>query len=127
MIRLPELWRLSVRVIYLVAVLLYATTSLISDYEYGRGIRTHDAAHFYRSANLFPLARERRSAPGYITIVRNDYAKADLIAAAARFDPNAADLWLGLLLARLNNHDDSGAYVAAMQLKRLAPDIVTIK
>ena len=124
--RLRALSRLSVRVTCLVAALVYTAASVTSDYEYGQGIRTRDAVHFYRSANLFPLARERRSAPGYVTIVRNDYAKADLIDQALRFDPNAADLWLGLLIARLKTGDEAKAVTAAYALRKLAPQVVTI-
>jgi len=127
MTQLPALWRLSVRVICLVAALAYTAASLMSDYEYGLGIRTHEATAFYRSANLFPLSRERRSAPGYITIVRSDHKHTDLIARAIQFDPNAADLWLGLLVMRLQENDGVGAYAAVLGLQKLAPKVVTIR
>ncbi len=113
-----------VRVFCLLAALLYTTASIWSDYDYGRGLRYGDAKDFYRAANLFPLSRERRSGPGYLTLMRHDYAHASIIVEAIRHDPNAADLYLGLMLLSLANGDNAAAYSAAMGLKRLRPQMV---
>ena len=113
------LLRQSVRVGYLLVALVYCTSSLLSDYEYGEGIRTGDATAFYKASNLFPLLRERRSAPGYVTSIRGDHKHIALIEDALRFDPNAADLWLSLMLMRLQEGNQPEAHKAAVALTRL--------
>ena len=113
--------RLSVRVLYLLAALVYIGASLTSDYEYAVGLRTKEATAFILSSNLFPLVRERRSAPGYLAMVQSDHVHIDWIEQALRFDPNAAHLWLGLIVMRLQEGNQAAANAAAAHLLPLLP------
>ena len=123
MSRFRALWRLAVRVGFLSLVLIYVATSLVSDYEYGMGLRTGEADHFYNASVLFPLNRDRRSGAGYIAILRQDTANTWRVTEALRHDPNAADLYFGLAQLRLKERDQQGYSAALTQLMKLTPGV----
>lgn len=117
------LLRLCALATYSGLVFLYVTLSFASDYQYGLGLRTHQAEPFFKAAKLFPLNRDRRSGPAYLTIIRQDYAHTDLIAQALKYDPHAADLYFGLAQLRLKQGDQQGYTVALTQLMKLTPGV----
>ena len=118
---LRQLWPLSVRVAFLLAVLIYVTTSLVSDYFYAQGIRQGGVTNFYKAAMLFPLSRDRRSGPAYYTIIHNDYDGLEFVREALHWDPNGADLLLGLVMLRATHGDKYND--AARELIRLVPSV----
>lgn len=120
---LRQLWPLSVRVIFLLAVVIYVTTSFASDYYYMLGMRQGGVVNFYKAAMLFPLSRDRRSGPGYYTILHGDYDHLEFVRQALRWDPNGADLLLGLVMMRAQHGDNYQD--AAMQLIKLVPSVAT--
>lgn len=115
------LW--SVRVGFLVGVLLYVACSFAADYDYAQGMRTHDPIYFDKAATLFPLMRDRRSGPAYLAIVQQDLRSVGKINEALRYDPNAADLYFGLTGMRLRLGDQQGYSAALTQLRKLTPGV----
>ena len=118
---LRQLWPLSVRVAFLLAVLIYVSTSFVSDYFYALGIRQGGVVNFYKAAMLFPLSRDRRSGPAYYTIIHNDYDRLEFVREALHWDPNGADLLLGLVMLRAQHGDNYND--AALELIRLVPSV----
>ena len=115
------LW--SLRVTCLAGAFLYIACSFASDYQYAQGMRTHEDVYILRAAALFPLMRDRRSGPAYLTILRHDLAHLDWITKALKDDPHAADLYFGLASMRLNVGDVTGYNVALTQLQKLTPGV----
>ncbi len=70
---------------------------------------------------LFPLHRDRRSGPAYYTILHGDYSNIEFVRQALRWDPNAADLLLGLVMLRAKHGDNYND--AAAELIRLVPSV----
>lgn len=70
---------------------------------------------------LFPLSRDRRSGPGYYTVIHNDYDRIEFVRQALRWDPNGADLVLGLVLLRARHGDNYND--AALELIKLVPSV----
>jgi predicted Zn-dependent protease len=103
--------------------MMYAVCSLLSDAEYGIGLRTGEFRYFVASSRLFPLIRTRRSAPGYAAIIGEDVAGIPWIEEALRHDPNAPDLWYGLARMQLKAGDEAGYSAAVKRLKELTPGL----
>ncbi len=112
-----------VRVTCLGGAILYAVLSFAADYEYGIGMRNHEAEYINRAAALFPLLRDRRSGPGYLAILNHDLSRISAIDRALKYDPHAADLYFGLAGMRLNVGDVTGYNVALTQLQKLTPGV----
>ena len=112
-----------VRVGCLGGAILYIACSFASDYQYGMGMRTHEAAYINRAAALFPLSRDRRSGPAYLAILTHDLTGIKTIEHAIKYDPHAADLYFGLTGMRLDVGDVTGYNVALTQLQKLTPGV----
>ena len=120
-------WGASLRLCALAAYaatgLLFAATSLVSDWEYGQGMRRQEIEPFERAAALFPLMRARRSGPAYAHVLFDDDPDTTLAAVeqALRADPNAMDLhYHRIRLHLLLGHNVEYARAVA-ELHRLAP------
>jgi hypothetical protein len=117
------LLRLAARVSFLLAALAYATLSLLGDLEYGLALKTLDLRHFQLAAQLFPLLRSHRGGLAYGFIMHEEPAGIPAVWGALRYDPNAADLWLGLARLELKAQDEAGYNVALARLKELTPGL----
>jgi hypothetical protein len=115
--------RLAVRVIFLAAAVLYALCSILSDAEYGIGMATGHLEHFALASRVFPLMRMRRSGLAYALILQQIPEGIPAIQEAIRYDPNAADLWLGLVRMQLKSKDEKGYTASLARLKELAPGV----
>ncbi len=121
--RLRALLLWFVRVSCLGGAFLYTALSFAADYQYGMGMRTHEAVYINRAAALFPLSRDRRSGPAYLAILKHDLTAIKTIERALVHDPHAADLYFGLAGMRLNIGDQAGYNVALTQLQKLTPGV----
>jgi hypothetical protein len=115
--------RLSVWAAFLVADFLYVSCSVLSDLEYGAGLRSMRLENFQVSARLFPLIRTRRSGAAYAVILREDRSKIAIVEQAIRYDPNAADLWYGLARMQLKAGNEIGYNTSLTRLKELTPGV----
>jgi hypothetical protein len=119
----PVLLRLAARVSFSLIAIAYATLSLLGDHEYGLALKTLDLHHFQRAAQLFPLLRSHRSGLAYGFVMHEEPAGIPAVRGALRYDPNAADLWLGLARLELKAQDEQGYNVAVARLKELTPGL----
>ena len=117
------LLRLAARVSFLLAALAYATLSLLGDLEYGLALRTLELRHFQLAAMLFPLLRSHRSGLAYGFIMHEEPGGIPNVKHALRYDPYAADLWLGLARLELKAQDEAGYTAALARLKELTPGL----
>ena len=117
------LFRLAARVSFLLAALAYAILSLLGDLEYGLALKTLDLHHFQRAALFFPLLRSHRSGLAYGFIMHEEPAGIPVVRGALQYDPNAADLWLGLARLELKAKDEQGYNAALARLKELTPGL----
>ena len=120
---LPAVLRLFVRGCFLLAAILYATCSVLSDLEYAIGLHTMQLQHFVASARLFPLIRTRRSGAAYAVILTQDHSKIAIVEQAIRYDPNAADLWYGLARMQLKEGNELGYNTSLTRLMELTPGV----
>jgi len=96
---------------------------LCADWEYHLGLQTYQPIYFANAAKLFPLSRDRRSGLGYVEIMRHDPGGVAAVDYALRYDPHAADLWLGLATMNLNLGNAQGYNAAMTQLQKLTPGV----
>lgn len=129
--RLLGLWRLCAPVAFLAMALLYATFSLVSDFEYMLGMKMPQLGYFQRSSELFPFFRERRLAGAWFVINTGDLKDIPLVEAAVATDPYAPDMKLGLMRLLLNAGRKDEYNAVLTQLQKLTPKlrykVVTIK
>ena len=117
------LLRLAARLSFLAAALAYVTFSLLGDLEYGLGLRTMGMQHFALASIYFPLVRSHRSGFAYSVIQNMEVGGIPAVRKAIRADPNATDLWFGLLRLELHARDEQGYNAAMSRLKELTPDL----
>ena len=117
------LWRHSVRAAFLSAAILYATSSMLSDMEYGLGMKTREIKYMLVASRLFPLLRTRRSGAAYLVAINADIKDRNEIKWALRYDPYAADLWYGLARMQLKGGDQIGYNASLTRLKELTPGV----